>query len=93
MPTPRYASGSSTLNRSQDSNTTQFKKNLSAADIATLKTDTEANFPGVSFVFSGSEFDFTVVLQGPREKFTNAINTLFPKGRGDITINPFRTLP
>ena len=90
---PRYASASSTINRSQDSNTTQFKKNLSAADITTLKTDTDANFPGVSFLFSGGEFNYDVVLQGPREKFVRAMSILFPKGRGDITITPFQTLP
>ncbi len=79
--------------RTQDAAESQFKKFISSTDISTLKTTVESNFPGVSFIFSGNEFDYDVVLQGSKVPFQKAMNSLFPKGRDDIIIQPAQTLP
>jgi hypothetical protein len=67
----------------QDALKISFKKPISAADIVALKTRVETNYK-VSFNFSGLEFDYLVTLEGAKVPVTNAINTLFPKGREDI---------
>jgi hypothetical protein len=79
--------------RTQDSAQMTFIRPISAVDIAALKVTVESNFPGVAFIFSGSEFNYSVTVQGSKASFTKAINSLFPKGRSDITIQPGQTLP
>jgi len=74
-------------NKTQDSLTTVFKSALSATDIATLQSMIETNYT-VAFLYTGPEFDYTVTLQGTQGPFTRAMNTLFPKGRNDIIIQP-----
>ena len=79
--------------RTQDSCSSTFKKGISAADIATMKTDVESKFVGVAFIYSGAEFDYDVALQGPRAKFTAAMNYLFPNTRDDIVVQAGRWRP
>ena len=91
--TARFASANHTKNRTQDSASTTFRKNISSAAIATLKSDVESNFSGIGFNFTGLEFDYKVVLEGSTVPYQKALNFLFPKGRDDIITNPFETLP
>lgn len=90
---PQFGAPPNPKNRTFDSISTTFRRPLSSADIATLKTTVEANFAGVAFNYSGKEFDYEVVLEGPEGQYQKAMNYLFPKGRDDITIEPFQTLP
>lgn len=80
-------------NRSFDSVSTTFKRNLNATDIAALKVTVEAGFAGIAFNYSGLEFDYDVSLSGPEAPYRKAMNYLFPKGRSDIIVEPFETLP
>ena len=90
---PRFKPPFNNDNRSFDSVSTTFKRNLSATDIAALKVTVEANFAGVAFNFTGAEFDYDVSLQGPEAPYRKAMNSLFPKGRSDIIVEQFDTLP
>lgn len=91
--TPRFKPLNHTQTRTQDSVSTTFRRNVSSADVATLKSDIESNFPGVGVTFIGNEFDYYVSVAGPTAQHAKAINFAFPKGRDDITIQPFQTLP
>ena len=91
--TPRFKPHNHTQTRTQDSVSTTFRRNVSAADIATFKSDIESNFPGVGVNYIGNEFDYHVVVEGPNVQYAKAINFAFPKGRDDIVIDPFQTLP
>jgi len=91
--TPHFLPATNTANRTQDSVSTTFRRNISSAAITVLKSAIETNFPGAGFTFSGAEFDYEVVLQGSTAPYQKAINFLFPKGRDDITRVPFETLP
>ena len=90
---PQFGAPPNPKNKSFDSVSTTFRRNISSADIATLKTTIESNFAGVAFNYSGSEFDYQVILEGTEASYRKAMNYLFPKGRDDITIQPFQTLP
>jgi len=71
--------------RTQDALRVAFHKPLSAIDIAAMKAQVEGNYK-VAFLYSGVEFDYTVILEGSTVPVTHALNTLFPKGRDDILI-------
>jgi hypothetical protein len=90
---PQFGAPPNPANKTFDSISTSFRRPLSSADIATLKTTIEANFAGIAFNYSGKEFDYEVFLEGPESPYRKAMNYLFPKGRDDITIVPFETLP
>lgn len=91
--TPRFTPPGDHRNRTQDSVSTTFRRYLSATDIAALKSTVEGNFSGVGFNFTGVEFDYEVVLAGPTAQYQKAVTFLFPKGRDDIILEPFETLP
>ena len=69
----------------QDSQKVVFKKPVSSTDIAAMKIQIESNYR-VAFLYAGDEYDYTVTLEGSYAPFTNAMNTLFPKGRSGILI-------
>ena len=73
------------LNKFQDSQKITFVQPLSATAIAAMKVQIESNYR-VAFLYEGNEYDYTVTLEGSYVPFTNAMNTLFPKGRSDILI-------
>ena len=91
--TPRFIPINHTQVRTQDAAITKFRRNLSSTDIATLKTDVETNFPGVGLNFTGPEFDYEVELAGSTAQYEKALTFIFPKGRDDILLEPFETLP
>lgn len=90
---PQFKAPSNPDNRSFDSVTTTFRRPLSSADITSLKATIEANFAGVAFNYTGAEFDYEVTLQGPEAPYRKAMLYLFPKGRGDIIVQPAQMLP
>lgn len=79
--------------KTQDPCSSGFKKGLSSADIATLKTTVETNFSGVGFSYSGAEFDYDVVLTGPSANFRKAMAYIFPNNDDNVTIQPGRWRP
>ena len=82
-----YATPNYTAIKTHDSLKTTFKSPLSSTDIAALKTRIESNYR-VAFLYTGLEFDYEVTVEGTDAPFKNAMNTLFPKGRNDIVIQP-----
>ena len=91
--TPRFKPATNAANRTQDSVSATFRRNVSSVDIAALKSSVETGFSGVAFNYVGNEFDYEVTLEGSTAQYQKAHNYLFPKGRDDITIEPFETLP
>ena len=64
--------------------TTQFKLALSSVDIAALKSQIETGYYGVGLNYSGNEFDYACILQGPIFKVKKAMNAIMPVHRNDI---------
>jgi hypothetical protein len=79
--------------KTQDPCSSSFKQGLPAADMASLKSTVEANFPGVGLNYSGAEFDYDVVLEGPRTNFQTAVAYIFPNNDPNVTRNPGRWRP
>lgn len=75
----------SSKSRTHDPVQYRFKKALSSAAIAALKTSMESTY-NVAFIYSGNEYDYDVVMTGNTGEFVRAMNTLFPKGRSDILV-------
>lgn len=65
--------------------TATLVKTLSSADMATLQTSIETNFPGVKLSYEGAEYAYQVTIEGRSPVFQNAYRLLVPRDRPDIT--------